>query len=95
MVEELYKDVNNEYIPKRKAKIRPNSLPLMNSKIRKLMNQRYSLLRKANRTQDAHVREEYKNLRNRVSKELKIAEAKYLKRKLVDTVKGDLISREW
>ena len=88
MVEKLYKDVTNEYIPKRKAKIRSKSLPLMNSKIQKLMNQRYSLLKKANSTQDAQVREECKKIWNRVCKELKIAEAKYWKRKLADTDKG-------
>ena len=52
------------------------------------MNQRYSLLKKANRSQDAHVREEYKKIRSKVSKELKMAEAKYWKRKLADTDKG-------
>ena len=88
MVEKLYKDVTNEYIPKRKAKIRSKSLPWMDSKIQKLMNQRYSLLKKAKRTQDVQAREEYKKIRNRVCKELKIAEAKYWKRKLADTDKG-------
>ena len=88
MIEKLYKDVTNEYLPKRKADIRSNSLPWMGSKIRKLMNYRYSLLKKANGTQDAQVREEYKKIRNRVSKELKIAEAKYWKRKFADTGKG-------
>ena len=88
MVEKLYKDVTNEYIPKRKAKIRSKSPPWMDTKIRKLMNQRYSLLKKANRTQDAQAREEYKKIRNRVCKELKIAEAKYWKRKLADTERG-------
>ncbi len=60
MVEELYKDVVREAIPKRKAKVRSKSLPWMHSKISMLMNQRYGLLRKAKRTQDAKESDEYK-----------------------------------
>ena len=88
MVEKLYKDVVREAIPKRKAKIRSKSLPWMNSKLRKLMNQRYVLLRKANRTQESKDQDEYKRMRNRVSKELKSSEANYWKQKLAETDKG-------
>ena len=88
MVEELHKDVARETMPKRKAKIRSKSLPWMNSKIRKLVNQQYALLRKANKTQYSRDRDEYKRLRNRVSKDLKLAEANHWKQKPAEVDKG-------
>ena len=52
MNEILYKDIVKDNLPKRKVKVRSNSLPWMNSKIRKLMNQRYKQLIKANKTKN-------------------------------------------
>ena len=37
----LYKDVVNEFVIERKAKVRSNSLPWITTKIRKLLNTRY------------------------------------------------------
>ena len=77
-----------EAIPERQAKIRSKCLPWMNSKIRKLMNQRYALLIKANLTRGSKDRAECKRLWNRVSKELKSSEANYWKQKLAEVDKG-------
>ena len=50
MNEMFYKDIVTDNLLEKKAKIRSYSLPWMNSKIRKLMNQRYKQLIKANKT---------------------------------------------
>ena len=88
MTEQLYSEIAKENVPKRTVRIRSKTLPWMNSCIRKLMNQRYKQLLKFNRTQDQHDRDEYKKLRNKVSRELKTAEANYWKRKLEEISQG-------
>ena len=40
LAESVYKNVSNDFLKTRKAKLRKNILPWMNSKIRKLMNKR-------------------------------------------------------
>ena len=52
MIEKLYEQRSKEQLPKRKAKIRTKSLPWVNSKIRKLINQRYKQLIKAQKSKD-------------------------------------------
>ena len=65
----------------------------MKSCIRKLMNQRYKQLLKFKRPQDQHDRYEYKKLRNKLSRELKTAEANYWKKKLEEISQGS--SKFW
>ena len=75
--ETLYKDIVNDHIPQRRVKIRSGSLPWMNSHIRKSMNKRYNILKRAKETGSKELWEEYKKLRNEVTKLLREAEAKY------------------
>ena len=75
--ETLYKDIVNDHNPQRRVKIRSESLPWMNSHIRKTMNKRYNILKRAKETGSKELWEEYKKLRNEVTKLLREAEAKY------------------
>ena len=74
MVEKLYEQIKTEQLPKQKSKVRTKSLPWVNSKIRKLMNQRYRQLIKAQKSKDPEDWKMYKELRNKVSREMKRAE---------------------
>ena len=77
MVEKLHEQIKTEQLPKRKAKVRMKSLPYVNSKIRKLMNQRYKQLIKAQKSKDPEDWKMHKELRNKVSREMKRAERNY------------------
>ena len=44
LAESVYKNVSNDFLKTREAKLRKNTLPWMNSKIRKLMNKRCKAL---------------------------------------------------
>ena len=46
----MYKDIESYHIKKRKARVRSEPLPWVNGNIRKLMNQRYKLLRSCDGT---------------------------------------------
>ena len=52
LAETLYKNVSNDFLKTRKVKLRKNTLPWMNSKIRKLMNKCYKALIKAQISRD-------------------------------------------
>ena len=84
MMESIYRNIAESSLPKRKAKIRMNSLPWIDSRIRKLMNQRYKQLKKYRHTEDRTEKDRYKQLRNNVNKELRIAEEKHWKNLLED-----------
>ena len=60
MIEKLYEQIKTEQLPKRKAQIRTKSLPWINSKIKKLMNQRYKQLIKAWKIEDLEDWKMYK-----------------------------------
>ena len=77
MVKALYKNVSQEFLPKRKAKLYTKSFPWMNGEIRRLMNERYKQLKKAQHTKDPKEYDKYKILRNKVNIELKRAESQY------------------
>ena len=51
--ETLYKDIISEHIPQRRVEIRSDNLPWMNSHIRKIMNKRYKVLKRAKQTRSA------------------------------------------
>ena len=73
----LYKEVRSDYIKERVAKVRAKSLPWMNSKIRKLMNKRFKLLKVTKRSKLTVDWEAYKEKRNEVTKALHVAEKNY------------------
>ena len=57
----------------------------MNSHIRKTMNKRYNILKRAKETGSKELWEEYKKLRNEVTKLLREAEAKYWRQEFKNT----------
>ena len=80
--ETIYKDIINDHIKTRQAKVRKSSLPWMNSVIRKAMNWRYKLLLKGQKTPKGSVEwQNYKKERNRCTKLLRHAETNYWKNK--------------
>ena len=88
MMESLYKDVSVEFLLKRKVKMRTKSFPWMNRDVHKLMNKRYKLLKRAQKSKDPKDFEKYKSLRNQVNIALKRAESSYWKDLLKSKEKG-------
>lgn len=83
--ETLYKDIVNDHISLRRVKIRSDSLPWMNSHIRKTMNKRYNILKRAKETGSKELWAEYKKLRNEVTKLLREEEANYWRQEFNNT----------
>ena len=67
----LYKDIMDHHLPSRKAKIRPNSLPWIDSSIRKEMKKRFKLLNEAKISGDPVKWSQYREKRNEVKKSVK------------------------
>ena len=80
--ETLYKEIMKDHAPKRKAKIRTDSLPWMNASVRKTMNKRYKQLLKAKQTKDPEDWKQYKKIRNYTTKLCRITESNYWKTNL-------------
>ena len=78
--EKLYKDILNEFTKTRRAKVMTHKHPWIDREIKKLMNKRYKALVQwqKNRT-DSRLRKIYQELRNKVNKSLRKAEANYWK----------------
>ena len=80
--ESLYKSVINDHIKERTVKMRKYSHPWINSSIRKQLNNRFKLLRIAQKTpKGSHEWDMYKKARNYCTKILRVAEASYWKEK--------------
>ena len=75
----LYKNVVSEYVKIRKAKVRKDSLPWMTTALRKLLNERYKLLRIWQQDKNGVNHEKYKKARNLAKKEMRNAEVNYWK----------------
>ena len=74
----MYESIVDVHIKKRRAKIRVDSLPWIDSQIRKMMNYRYKLLRKCDGTpRTSNEWNEYRRVKNEVRKLLRKAEARY------------------
>ena len=74
----MYKDIESYHIKKRKARVRSESLPWVDGNIRKLMNQRYKLLRSCDETdKTSGTWSEYQKMKNKVNKLIRKAEARY------------------
>ena len=66
------------HVHARRVKIKRGSLPWMNSSIRKQLNKRYKLLKKAQlTTKGSHAWMDYKKARNHCTKVLRSAESNY------------------
>ena len=88
IMEKIYKGVAKDFLPTRTVEVKTHSLPWVDGNIRKLMNQRYRKLQKAQRTKYPKDREEYIKLRNKVNIELRTAESQYWKRLLQEKENG-------
>ena len=78
----MYKNIADEHLKKRKAKVRADSLPWVDRNIRKMMNRRFKLLKKCDGTEKTSLQwQEYRKVRNLVTKSLKEAEANYWRKK--------------
>lgn len=83
--EYLYKDMKS-HVHARRVKIRRGSLPWMNSSIRKQLNRRYKLLKKAQLTpKGSQAWMDYKKVRNHCTKVLRSAESNYWLSKFNET----------
>ena len=81
----MYNEIKDSHITKRKAKIRTDSLPWVNSEIRKMMNQRYKLLKKCKGTpKTSREWQDYKRLKNYVTKMMRKAESNYWRKEFQD-----------
>eukprot|EP00112_Aurelia_sp_Birch-Aquarium-sp1_P021970 Seg604.7 transcript_id=Seg604.7/GoldUCD/mRNA.D3Y31 product="putative RNA-directed DNA polymerase from transposon X-element" pseudo=true protein_id=Seg604.7/GoldUCD/D3Y31 len=78
--DKLYKDILDEFTKTRRAKVMTHKHPWINREIKKLMNKRYKVLVQwqQNRT-ESRLRKIYQELRNKVNKSLRKAEANYWK----------------
>ena len=81
---QLYKNVRKDYIKERYAKVRSKTLPWMNGEIRKEMNKRYKLLKKAKTTKRETDWLAYKSKKNAVTNMLRKAEQKHWEESLND-----------
>ena len=83
--EHLYKDILNDHLTVRKVKIRINSLPWMNSTLRKDINLRYKLLKRAqNYAKENNIWLKYRKQRNYVTYLSRKTEAEYWKEEFVN-----------
>ena len=86
--EQLYKNILNSYVSTRKVKVRSKSLPWMNTEIRKEMNKRYKLLKKAQKhPKSSELWTEYRKQRNYVTFLKRKTETAFWKNKLENTKK--------
>ena len=77
----MYEDIESYHIKKRNVRVRSESLPWVDGNIRKLMNQRYKLLRSCDGTdKTSGTWSEYRKVKNKVNKLMKKAEARYWKK---------------
>lgn len=91
--EYLYKDVMTDHLKTRKVKVRTNGLKWMNGNIRKVMNRRYALLRRAqSNSGDPETWKLYRQQRNHVTKIMREAKAEYCNDKFKN---AQVISGGW
>ena len=79
-----HENILNEHLTERIAKVRSNSLPWMNSHIRKTMKRRFKALNLAKETGTKKSWDEYQKLRNEVTYLLRTAEASYWQEKFAN-----------
>ena len=73
----IFNNICQRHAPYRETKIRRQSLPWITPQIRHLMNLRYKSLQKAKSTNDERLWSEYRQLRNRITREVRLAKTKY------------------
>ena len=73
----LFNNICERHAPYRQVKLRQNSLPWITPQIRHLMNHRYKTFLRAKRSQNPELFAEYRALRNRVTREVRLSKTKY------------------
>ena len=77
-----YKNIADDHLKKRRTKVKANSLPWVDRNIRQMMNRRFKLLKKCDGTEKTSLQwQEYRKVKNLVTKSLKEAEASYWRKK--------------
>ena len=73
----LFKDICNLHAPTNRVKIRSQSSPWINNDIRRKMNLRYKLFKRAVSTKDQEIYARYKKVRNEITSEIRNAKAQF------------------
>lgn len=73
----IFKDICQVHAPYREVKIRSVSVPWITPQIRHLMNKRFKMLKMAQRLGDPDLWAEYSELRNRVTREVRLSKSRY------------------
>ncbi|KAL9952413.1 hypothetical protein ACROYT_G039663 [Oculina patagonica] len=73
----IFNDICNRHAPYREVKIRSQSLPWITPQIRHTMNQRFKILLMARRTNNEELWKIYRELRNKVTLDVRKAKCKY------------------
>ena len=71
----MFNDICQVHALYREVKIRSVSVPWITSRIRDLMNKRFKTLKKEQRVGDLNLFAEYRELRNRVTKEVRLSKS--------------------
>ena len=80
----LFKNICDLHAPMKRVKIRSQSSPWINNKIRQKMNLRFKLFKRAVSPRDQEIYARYKKVRNEITSQIRIAEAQYFNEKLVE-----------
>ena len=80
----LFKDICDLHAPTKGVKIRSQSSPWINNDIRRKMNLRYKLFKRAVSTKDQGIYARYKKVRNEITSEIRNARAQFFKEKLAE-----------
>ena len=78
----LFLQIANDHAPTKQVKVRSHSLPWITNEIRRKMNRRFELYKKAVNTNDNEKWLEYNYLRNTITAEVRRAKAEYFKSKV-------------
>ena len=73
----IFNNISERHAPHRRVKVRQNSLPWITPQIRHLMNLRYKTFLRAKSSQNPEIFSEYRTLRNRVTREVRLSKTKY------------------
>ncbi|PFX17833.1 putative RNA-directed DNA polymerase from transposon BS [Stylophora pistillata] len=73
----IFKDICQVHAPYREVKIRSVSVPWITPQIQHLTNKRFKMLKMAQRLGDPNLWAEYRELRNRVTREVRLSKSRY------------------
>ena len=82
--DKLFKNICDLHAPMKRVKIRSQSSPWINNEIRRKMNLRFKLFKRAVSTKDQEIYARYKKVRNEITSQIKIAKAQYFNDKLAE-----------